>query len=179
MSFTVFSELKKKIEEGSQNSAEKAIILSFGLGSSFSSIFLSNYSNSNWVKQYIEKVIFIAPLFAGSSTFSKLFNQVLEPFPDDDDIKKTISMMPGLQIMLPNYEVFRDKTVIYNLYTDFDQYNASHSFEFLKLQNKVDSIQSKLNEANKKKQEFEEQMKNKTNEIGAAKKTLLNCRRTT
>lgn len=47
--------------------------------------------------------------------------------------------------------------------------NAQLSESEQELQNKVDSIQSKINEANKKKIEFEEQMKSKTNELSLYK----------
>ena len=137
-SFDVYDKLKAKIEEVYANTKEKAVIVSFSQGTSFASIFLSNYSTSEWVKQYIDSVVFIAPAFAGWPLFSQLMSQTLSPLPNSDEMKKTIMKMPGLHIMMPNYEVFKHRTVIYNLYKDFDQHNASYAFEFLKSQNKAD-----------------------------------------
>lgn len=56
--------------------------------------------------------------------------------------------MPGLHIMMLNYVLFEDFTLIYNLNKDFDQNNASFAFEFLKSQGKVDEESEKIFHAN-------------------------------
>ena len=137
-SYAVYDKLKAKIEEEYQKTKEKAVILSYSQGTSFVSIFISNYSSPDWVKKYIESVVFLAPAFAGWSTFDNLVNQNLPYLPTNDEMKKSIMRMPGLHIMMPNYAVFGDTTIIYNMNKDYDQHDASHAFEFLKLKGKVD-----------------------------------------
>lgn len=62
----------------------------------------------------------------------------MAPYQQMEELKKSIMRMPGLHMMMPNYILFENFTVIYNLNEDFDQHNASFKFEFLKMQGKVD-----------------------------------------
>ena len=140
----VYDKLKEKIEEVYNKKHEKAILISFSQGTSFISIFVSNYSTKSWVERYIDSIVFVAPAFAGWPTFSQLYDQNMSPYKTTDEMKKTVMRMPGLHIMMPNYVVFENFTVIYNLYNDYDQHNASFSFEFLKMQEKVDDDSEKI-----------------------------------
>lgn len=144
----VYDKLKEKIEELYNKNQEKSILISFSQGSSFISLFLSNYSTKEWCEKFIDSTIFISPAFAGLPLFSQLYEQEVSPYKSTDEFKKTIMRMPGLHMMLPNYVVFENFTVIYNLYKDFDQHNASFSFEFLKSQGKVDDESEEIFKAN-------------------------------
>lgn len=130
-SYHAYDILKERIERFYSQTREKAILISYEQGTSFTSIFLSNYSQSIWVKRYIDSVIFISPTFAGLPSLSTLITQNLTPFISNDEFKKTIMRMPGLLINLPNY-------IIYENYTIESKFNASLSFEFLKELRKVD-----------------------------------------
>ncbi|KAK8842112.1 hypothetical protein M9Y10_026339 [Tritrichomonas musculus] len=137
-SFPVYDQLKSKIEEIYQKNNQKIVFLSRNQGSSFVSIFISNYSDPEWVKKYIDSVIFISPTFAGTTSFSNLFYQFYPPFQECDELKTTIMRMPGLHIKLPNYAVFNDYPVLYNLNKDFDQHNGEFVFPFLKFYDRAD-----------------------------------------
>ena len=65
-SYSVYDKLKSKIEEVYTKIHEKAVIISYDQGTSFLSIFISNYSSTSWVQKYIDSVIFIGPTFAGT-----------------------------------------------------------------------------------------------------------------
>ena len=111
-SYRVYNILKEKIEQVFSHTGEKSIIISYDQGTSFISIFLSNYSQLEWVKRYIDSVIFIAPTFAGIPSISKLISQNLHPFTSNDEFKKTIMRMPGLHMMLPNYVIYENYTIV-------------------------------------------------------------------
>lgn len=76
-SYSVYEKLKQKIEQVYLQTGEKSIFVSYDQGTSFVSIFLSNYSRLEWVNKYIDSVIFIEPTFAGLSTFPQLLTQLL------------------------------------------------------------------------------------------------------
>ncbi|KAK8847227.1 hypothetical protein M9Y10_019811 [Tritrichomonas musculus] len=142
-SYSVYDKLKEKIEEVYNKNHEKSVLISFSQGSFFS-IFISNYSTKDWVKKYVDSIIFIAPAFAGYPTFSELFRQQLSPYVANEELKKSIMRMPGFHLMMPNYVVYENFTLIYNLNEDYDQHNASFAFEFLKSQGKVDDESEKI-----------------------------------
>lgn len=119
---------------------EKAILISFNQTSSFTSIFLSNYSQSEWVKQYIDSVIFLSPTFAGFPSLSNLLSQTLLPFTTNTEFKKSIMHMPGLHISLPNYFVYENFTIR----DTKNNYKVSQIFEFLKECKKVDDESEKI-----------------------------------
>ena len=138
-SFLVYDELKKKIEEVFTSTGEKSVIICTGEGSSFSSIFLSNYSNSEWVRQYIDTSIFLSPTFAGSPSITNLISQSMPPFISNSEFKKSFMRLPFLYISLPNYAIFKDFTISPKLNKKFSNKNASHIFELLKDLRKIDN----------------------------------------
>ena len=135
-SYDVYDKLKRKIEQDYTHNGEKAIFISYDQGTSFTSIFLSNYSRLEWVKQYIDSVIFLDPTFAGLSTISHLYSQSLYPFISNDEFIKSLMKMPGLHIRLPNYAIYENFSINYE--NKIYPFNASHVFEFLKEHGKVD-----------------------------------------
>lgn len=134
----VFDNLKQKIEEVYKAKNEKAVLMAFSLGTNFVSLFLSNYSQPEWVTKYIDSIVLLAPAIAGFPNFQQLYLQQLTGFTTNDELKKSIMRMPGLHIMLPNYVAFGNKTIIYNMYADYNVHDASHTMEFLKFLGKVD-----------------------------------------
>lgn len=135
-SFPVYDELKNKIEKIYSQTGEKSILISFNQGSSFISIFLSNYSKPEWVKKYINSIIFYSPTFAGIPSISKFLSQTFSPFISNREFKKSLMNMPGLHISLPNYVVYENYTL--------NNLNISQIFGFLKDIKKVDDESEKI-----------------------------------
>lgn len=139
-SYSVFHKLKNKIEQVYTQTGEKSIFITLNQSSNFISMFLSNYSKSEWVRQYIDSVIFISPTFAGLPSLSYLYSQNLLPFISNTEFKKSIMRMPGLHMLLPNYVVYEN----FSFDGKFKNHKVSDSFKILKEIGKVDDESEKI-----------------------------------
>lgn len=137
-SYNAYNSLKNHIEQIYSVTKEKSILITYDQGTSFASIFLSNYSQFKWVKQYIDSVIFIEPTFAGLPLFPELYNQKIEPFIPTEEVKKSIMRMPGLHIRMPNYAIYSNISIKNKLTNKIDLIDPSRVFEYLKENGKVD-----------------------------------------
>lgn len=139
-SYSVFYKLKNKIEQVYSQTGEKSIFISFDQGSNFISMFLSDYSKSEWVSKYIDSVIFLSPTFAGLPSLSNLYSQNFSPFISNSEIKKSMMRMPGFLMSLPNYAIYEN----FSFDGKYKRYNVSESFEILKELRKVDDESEKI-----------------------------------
>lgn len=105
-------EIKSNAEKVKQDIGEKLIFVANNEGCHFVNQFLTSYVDSDWVNNYVESVIYIAPTFAGSGTFHKLIEGQYGLFLATSAMKKAIYKMPGQLILLPNHLVYGDTTII-------------------------------------------------------------------
>lgn len=140
----VYSELKRMIEQVFTKQNEKVILLSHDLGAQFLSFFISNYVDRVWSQKYVDSIIFVAPSIGGWPIPDAFMNQKLDPFEQNEELKKSIMMMPSLHALLPNYDVFGDDPIVTKMYGKYNSYNSSTVIEFLKKEEKIDDEAEKI-----------------------------------
>ncbi|KAK8841450.1 hypothetical protein M9Y10_027068 [Tritrichomonas musculus] len=109
-----FAAIKENAERVKKETGEKVVFISHSQGTHLVNQFLTSYSKLEWVKEYIDAAIFVAPAWAGVGNYRRLVNGDYGEFLTNENMKKTLAKMPGQLILLPNYEAFGNKTVIYN-----------------------------------------------------------------
>lgn len=146
MSDKIYSQLKNHIEKYYEETGMKSVIAGHSQGSSFMHIFITHYVSKEWAMKYVDRVIFLAPAFAGWATYWRLIEGKFSyQMPDNsEEFHKSVSTMPGLHIMLPNEVVFGNKTVIKNFPKEGEMANSSSASLLLKKLNRMDDTSFKI-----------------------------------
>lgn len=118
-----FSLLQRTIEQKVKESNEKAILVGFSLGTSFMRYFTTKYSSKEWLRQYVDGVIFLSPGLAG--TFSSIVFVATENAFSLSGI--AARHMISQWAMFPNFPLFKKCIEI-----DGKSYDASDAFDLMK-----------------------------------------------
>ena len=108
--------MTKLIERAyTRNGNQKVTMLGYSNGAMVVQHFLNEVCSSEWRQKYVDKVIYLAPGYAGAgSAVSAAWNKVfpLFPFIRSDGLEDSIESMPVIHAQFPNFEVFKDVPVI-------------------------------------------------------------------
>ena len=126
-----YAQIKENAERVKQETGQKVVFISHSQGTHLVSYFLSNYSDPNWVKEYVDSTIFVAPAFAGNGNYMRLIELEYGQFITNSDMQEAIKQMPGQLIALPNHHAWGNKSVVYNFPTYGQDINASKVADFL------------------------------------------------
>lgn len=112
----IFSNLKNHIEMISGQLKEKVILFGHSMGSHLLRLLFSNYTDSDWAKKYVDRVILSSPAFYGCSGIIEL---VITGILDDEkeaneDIAYSIRHMPSSFLLFENFNINKDKLFFAN-----------------------------------------------------------------
>lgn len=123
-----FEAIKVNAEKVKKDTGEKIVFISHSQGTHLVNQFLTSYVKPEWVNEYIDSAIFVAPAWAGVGNYRRLINGDYGEFLTTENMKKAILKMPGQLILLPNYKAFKDKPVIYN-YPEYGQNSMARDIQ--------------------------------------------------
>lgn len=110
----LFSMLKEHIENTSNKAGEKVILFGHSMGSHLIRLLFSNFTDSKWVKKYIDRVILSAPTYYGCFDYiEKIIKGDLYTL-KNENITNSIRHMPSIFLNFENYNLFQDKIVFTN-----------------------------------------------------------------
>lgn len=110
----LFSELKEHIENISNKLGEKVILIGHSMGTHVIRLLFSNFTNSKWIKKYVDRVILSAPAYYGCFD---LVERILKGdlyVEKDENIAYSIRHMPSAFVLFENFNLFKDKIVFAN-----------------------------------------------------------------
>lgn len=99
----VFSTLKSAIEQNYTATNEKVILVGYSLGTNFMRYFTTEYNTKEWVKKYVDGILFLAPGIGGTFT-SIIFVATNKVFMVSGPAARH---MPSQWAMFPNFPLYK------------------------------------------------------------------------
>ncbi|OHT03754.1 hypothetical protein TRFO_06597 [Tritrichomonas foetus] len=111
----LFPMLKEKIEKIVEENGEKAVLLGHSMGTHVVRTFINDFSSREWVRKYIDGLVFNAPAFYGCFVpFSYTVTGRFSSLKYTDYVAEISRKMPSIQVMYNNYHAFKDTVVFAN-----------------------------------------------------------------
>ena len=136
---SLWPRLTKLIERAfARNGNQKVTLFGYSNGAMVVQHFLNEKCSREWKNKFIEKVIYLAPGYAGAgSAVVAAWNRVFPilPFVTTEELEDSIETMPVIHAQFPNFEVFKDLPVVSG--PDGKDYYPNEFLELLLRHNKL------------------------------------------
>lgn len=130
----IFAQLKTFIEKIKSDTGQKVVLMGYSMGTHVIRLLYTNYTTTKWIQDNIDSFVFLVPaLFGCFQPYLKAFEGKLWYLPDTEMTVKTARRMASYHLLMNNYYVSGNFSIIRNASNFID---ASEFFEYIE-QNKL------------------------------------------